>query len=366
MNKKALVIHIINPRKNRLEKEYLDELLYLADGAGFTIVEIVKQKVAAPRAPFYIGKGKLQEIKEIALDKEVETVIFGVNNLSPSFKHKIEDFLKLEVIDRTRLTLAIFEAHASSKESKIQVELALLRYELPRLKGKGEELSRLGGGIATRGPGEMEIEKERRIIRKRVNALEKSLKTLLKNRDTMSKSRKKQNIPLVSIIGYTSAGKTSLFNILTKSDFTVDSKPFTTLDPRVRYGYLGNNEGALFIDTVGFIRDLPMELFTAFKATFSEAGNADVLLLIVDVSQDNINEHIETIYKVLKDLRIEDKPSILLANKIDLLDNIETVINSIKAIYDGLIIPSSAISLEGINDLKQFLREKLTYANTLV
>lgn len=366
MNKRAVVVYIINPGKMKSEKEYLDELLYLAEGAGFTVVEIVKQKIAAPRAPYYIGKGKLQEVKEIALDNEVETIIFGVNHLSASFKHKIEDFLKLEVIDRTRLTLAIFEAHASSKESKIQVELALLSYELPRLKGKGEELSRLGGGIATRGPGEMEIEKERRIIRKRVNTLQKSLKTLLKNRGTISKSRKKQNIPVVSIIGYTSAGKTSIFNILTKSDFTVDSKPFTTLDPRVRYGYLGNNNGALFIDTVGFIRDLPMELFTAFKSTFSEAGNADLLLLIVDVSQDNIIEHIETIYKVLKDLGIEDKPSILLANKIDLLKNTATIINSIKAIYDGLVIPTSAVSLEGISDLKLSLVEKLTYANTLV
>lgn len=362
----AILVQIITPAERKLEEEHGQELLHLAEVAGYRVVFMVKQKITSPRPPYFIGKGKLEEVRDLAHLNKARTVIFGVNTLSPSFKNRLEDFLKMRVVDRTQLTLVIFEIHASSRESKIQVELARLQYELPRLRGRGEELSRLGGGIATRGPGEMEIEKERRIIRKRVSFLEKSIDNIMRNRKTLGQPRKRQGFKLVAILGYTNAGKTSLFNLLTKSQFEVAPRAFTTLDPRIRFGYLGENIGAIFSDTVGFIRDLPLELFTAFKATLDEAKEADFLLLIVDISQSSIEEHISAIYKTLNALGIQDKPSVLVANKMDLLENPDIAINNLRMMYGGDIIGTSTKTNAGIESLKALLKKRLHHEKLFV
>ncbi len=361
IEKPAILVQVLTPKERKLEEEHGEELLHLSEVAGYKVTTVIKQRITAPRPPYYIGKGKLEEVKDLVHLNKAQTVIFGVNTLSPSFKNKLEDFLKTEVVDRTQLTLSIFELHASSKESKIQIELARLRYELPRLRGRGEELSRLGGGIATRGPGEMEIEKERRIIRKRINFLEKTIESIMRNRKTLGQPRKRQGLKLVAILGYTNAGKTSLFNLLTKSQFEVAPRAFTTLDPRIRFGYLGNEIGVIFSDTVGFIRDLPLELFTAFKATLEEAKEADYLLLVVDISQSSIEEHLSAIYKTLNDLGIQDKPSVLIANKVDLLENPEVSIAKLKMIYNDDVIGTSTETYFGIDDVKSLLRKKLQH-----
>lgn len=356
--KPAILVHIITPKEKNLEDQHEEELIHLSEVAGYLIKDTIKQTISRPRPPYYIGKGKLEEVKELVVKHKAQVVIFGINALSPSMKNRLEDYLKRDVIDRTQLTLSIFELHASSKESKIQVELARLRYELPRLRGRGEELSRLGGGIATRGPGEMEIEKERRIIRKRINFLEKSIKSIMKNKKTLGQSRLKQDVKMVAILGYTNAGKTSLFNLLTRSNFEVASRAFTTLDPRLRFGYLGDKKGAIFSDTVGFIRDLPLELFTAFKATLEEAKEANILMLVVDISQNSLDEHLSTIFKTLTDLNLQDKPYILVANKIDLLDNPEVILEKLKLTYK-YVIGTSTINNLGIIELKKQLKVKL-------
>lgn len=265
---------------------------------------------------FLLGKGKLEEIQHLIETLGLNVVIFS-ENLSGTQQKNIENRLNIKTIDRTQLILDIFARRARSSEGKIQVELAQLEYLLPRLMGKGIILSRLGGGIGTRGPGEQKLEIDRRRIRTRINKLKKDLNALVGQRSMRRKKRERFSALTVAIIGYTNAGKSTLLNMLTASDILVDNMLFSTLDPTIRKYTLPNNQNVLFVDTVGFIYKLPHHLIEAFKATLEEVVKADILLHVLDMSHPKIKEQCNAAYKVLEELQIKDKPVITVLNKID-------------------------------------------------
>ena len=300
-------------------REYLYELKNLALTAGAEVVDLFLQKVDRFNPAFLIGKGKLSEIKERINREKIDLVIFG-NDLTPLQHENLEDFLKIKVVDRTELILDIFAQHARSREGKIQVELAQLRYRLSQLVGRGKELSRLGGGIGTRGPGETKLEVDRRRIKDRISRLQKELQRVRKSRKEQRKGRKKAGIPQFALIGYTNVGKSSLLNLLARSDVLVEDKLFATLDPTTRRVYLGDGITVLVSDTVGFIENLPPDLLEAFKATLEEIEEADYLIVVIDASSFDIDRELNSVYAVLKQLGISDKPVIHVFNKMDLVD----------------------------------------------
>lgn len=323
---KTVIVSVFDYRQKDYEiKTILAELELLAESAGAEVLGFFYQKRESPDKKYHIGKGKAAEIKNYAYAKEVELIVFH-NNLSNIQQRNLENFFKIKVIDRTRLILDIFAARARTLEGKLQVELALLLYHLPRLTGKGTELSRLGGGIGTRGPGETKLEVDRRTINKRISRIKKRLNKVIKDRHTRRKARKANPAPVISLVGYTSAGKSTLFKTLTGEDVPVSEKLFSTLDPILRRVELREiAEGYYFLlsDTVGFIRNMPKELFKAFKATLEEVVQSDLVLHIVDLANPDYLERKKEVKKVLDELGIPEERIIYVYNKIDLLEDFD-------------------------------------------
>lgn len=292
------------------------ELKSLAVSVGIGVLDVVVCHLKEINASYYIGKGKVYEIGEMARAFEANVVIFDCD-LSPAQQREIEDVVKTKVIDRTQLILGVFAKRAKSNEGKIQVELAQLSYLLPRLSGKGIYLSRLGGGIGTSGPGEQKLEIDRRRIKEKISRLKSKLDILRRRRDSLRIQRRRHSLPLVSIVGYTNAGKSSLLNALTKSDVEVDDRLFCTLDAVTRRLLLPNNQVVLLTDTVGFLHNLPHDLIESFKATLEEVQGADLLIHVIDVSSHLLDEKIESVAKVLRELGVDKKPIINVLNKVD-------------------------------------------------
>ncbi|MBZ0189042.1 MAG: GTPase HflX [Candidatus Obscuribacterales bacterium] len=296
----------------------LDELAQLARTAGATICGRITQARQKPHPRHFLGSGKVQEVALMAQELGATLVIVD-KELTPTQQRSLEQMMALKVIDRTELILDIFSQRARTKEGKLQVELAQLKYLYPRLVGEGKVLSRLGGGIGTRGPGETKLEIDRRRIRSRINGLEKETERIRNYRDTQRRQRISHNIPVVALTGYTNSGKSTLLNALTKSDVFVENKLFATLDPTTRRTTLPDHSPVLLSDTVGFIKKLPTSLIAAFRATLEEVVIADVLVHVVDASHPNVQEQIVSVFDVLSELGAVDKPIITVLNKADVV-----------------------------------------------
>lgn len=337
----------------------LDELAELADTAGADTVGRLIQNREAIHAATYIGKGKIQELKELVWQTEADTVICD-DELSPAQIGNLQEALDCKVIDRTVLILDIFAAHASTSEGKLQVELAQLRYRASRLKGLGKSLSRIGGsaagssgGIGTRGPGEKKLEMDRRLIRERISMLNRQLKNVVATRETMRKQRLNNGTKVVAIVGYTNAGKSTLLNALTHSDVLEEDMLFATLDPTTRSYEMENGQKILFTDTVGFINKLPHHLIQAFRSTLEEAKYADMILHVVDCSDENYEIHMDVVYDTLKHLDVKDKPVLTVFNKIDRLRDTTTSDNILKDCRSKDTVKISAKQRLGFEELLQ-------------
>ena len=294
----------------------IDELEELAFTAGAAVFAKLIQKRDRPDNATFLGGGKLWELKNICDSNDIDLLIFD-GELTPSQQRNIENFTDVRVIDRTMLILDIFALNARTSEGKLQVELAQLKYSLPRLGGKGIEMSRLGGGIGTRGPGESKLESDRRHIHRRIDALEENLETMAKRRDLLRKRRKKNSVTTVAIVGYTNAGKSTLLNALTDAGVLTENKLFATLDPTSRALKLPDGRSVLLVDTVGFISRLPHDLVEAFKSTLEEVVYADLILNVCDASDVEFEDHIRVTKQVINDLGAGDKPMLTVYNKCD-------------------------------------------------
>src|SRR5689334_2501711 len=295
----------------------LDELRELATSAGARVIDEVIQHRDRPDPATYIGKGKVQELREQILIEGVDVVIFD-DELSPSQAKNLEEALDTKVVDRTGLILDLFSRRARTKEGKLQVELAQLTYRLTRLAGYREYLSRLGGGIGTRGPGETKLEMDRRQIRHRISTLKREIEHIRKHRQLHRERRRRDQLPLVSLVGYTNAGKSTLFRALSREDTLVSSRLFSTLDTLIRRIQLGRNFPVLVSDTVGFIKKLPHQLVSAFRATLEEVVEADLILHIIDVSDPDHETKRQIVLDVLKEIGASGHPMITVYNKADL------------------------------------------------
>lgn len=294
----------------------LDELEELAKTAGAEVKARVTQRRETPDSATFIGSGRLKEIKTFCADNDVDLLIFD-SELTPSQQRNIEDITDVRVVDRTQLILDIFAARARSGEGKLQVELAQLKYLLPRLGGKGTSMSRLGGGIGTRGPGETKLESDRRHIRRRIKNLEDGLESLSRRRKLARERREKDEVETVAIVGYTNAGKSTLMNTLTQAGVLAEDKLFATLDPTSRALTLPDGRRVMLIDTVGFIRRLPHGLVEAFKSTLEEAASATLILNVCDASSPDCAEHLEVTNRLLEELGCKGKSIIAVFNKCD-------------------------------------------------
>lgn len=330
----------------------LDELEELAKTAGAQVIARVTQKRDTPDGATYIGSGRLQEIKDFCSDNEADLLIFD-GELTPSQQRNVEDITQTRVVDRTQLILDIFAARARSGEGKLQVELAQLKYLLPRLGGKGTSMSRLGGGIGTRGPGETKLESDRRHIRRRIKNLEDGLEALTKRRRLARERREKDEVETVAIVGYTNAGKSTLMNTLTQAGVLAEDKLFATLDPTSRALTLPDGRRVMLIDTVGFIRRLPHGLVEAFKSTLEEAASATLILNVCDASSPDCAEHLDVTNRLLEELGCKDKPIIAVFNKCDAAPEISSLsvgLHSVKI---------SALSGEGLDLLLNEIQKAL-------
>jgi GTPase len=344
-------------------EDILEELAELAETAGAQVIDTFVQNRQAPDVSFYIGKGKAGEIQQFCSEYEVALVIFS-DELSPRQKRNLEEILSCKVIDRTELILDIFAQRARSKEGKLQVELAQLKYLLPQLTGKGLSMSRLGGGIGTRGPGETKLETDRRHIRTRLYEIEKEINEVKKQRALHRKHRQSVPITTVSLVGYTNAGKSTFINYLTNAGVLAEDKLFATLDPTTRRITLPRNHQILLTDTVGFIHNLPTHLIAAFRATLEEVIEADILLHMVDVSHRKFPEHMLSVQEVLRELKIGDRKTFTALNKIDKVTSASTITKWQKDIPDS--IPISALTGAGIPDLLEAIAHYLDQSRLLV
>ncbi len=321
---RALLV-IVELRQNKEELNIEDselELRELVFACGVEVVDSINCLCDKPTPNFLIGKGKVEEIGVLVQELGVDTIIFS-ENLSGTQQRNLEEEWGKKTVDRTQLILDIFARRAKSPEGKMQVELAQLEYLMPRLAGKGIILSRQGGGVGTSGPGEKKLEIDRRRVRERIGKLKDDLKGVAAHRSLMRKKRKDRSIPLVAIVGYTSAGKSTLLNALTQSRQVVSESLFTTLDPLARNLKLPNGEEIVLSDTVGFLRNLPHNLIEAFKATLEEVTDADLLIHVLDASSPKAYDRHKAVMDVLKELDADKKPMITALNKIDLLhDNV--------------------------------------------
>lgn len=340
-------------------EDSLEELSQLAKTAGAEVVGVVSQKLSSPTASFLIGRGKLEEIKELKKRTGANLVIFD-DELSPAQQRNLEREIGAKVIDRTILILDIFAKRAKTREGKIQVELAQHQYLLPRLMGMWPHLERLGGGIGTRGPGESQIETDRRLIMRRIQRLKEELEEIRKHRSLYRKRRTKEGIPVLSLIGYTNAGKSTLLNTITKSRVDVEDKLFSTLDPTTRRINLPSGRRVLITDTVGFIQKLPPILVAAFRATLEELEEATLLLHVVDITHPRAYLQGEVVEGILRDLGLIEKPRILVINKVDKLGD-EGIIDELyeKEGYRGDVVFISAEKGWGIGRLLEVIDRRI-------
>ncbi|MFH1395178.1 MAG: GTPase HflX [Candidatus Omnitrophota bacterium] len=329
-----------------------EELKRLAESSGVEIVDSIVCRRKMLTADFFIGSGKVEELAIIAAELEADVVIFS-DDLSPSQQKNLENIIKTKTIDRTQLILDIFARRAASNEGKVQVELAQLVYLLPRLSGRGIELSRLGGGIGTRGPGEQKLEVDRRRIRERIGKLKKLLKDISRQRQVRRKQREKFSLLTAALCGYTNSGKSTFFNAVTEGHVTAKNQLFSTLDPVVRKISLPNNQTAVISDTVGFLHDLPHHLIESFKATLEEVVHADVLFHVVDISDPCIEEQKTAVFKVLEELGVKDKPIFTILNKADKVPDELTQKRIARNFSNPLIL--SALKKTGLSQFKDRL-----------
>lgn len=330
----------------------IDELEELAHTAGAEVVGKVIQKKEAPEKATFVGVGKLAEIIGFIENNDVDLLIFD-SELSPSQQRNLERLTKVRVIDRTMLILDIFASRARTSEGKLQVELAQLKYSLPRLAGQGTALSRLGGGIGTRGPGETKLESDKRHIRRRIDKLQQELNSLEKRRNQMRRRREKDGVQTVAIVGYTNAGKSTLMNALTQAGVLAENKLFATLDPTSRALILPDGRQVMLIDTVGLIRRLPHKLVEAFKSTLEEASDATVILNVCDASDEHCAEHLEVTKELLQELGCQGKPIISVMNKCDLVGDIYSMPTF------GKTVMISALKERGFDELLDAILKEL-------
>jgi GTPase len=337
-------------------RDSMEELRELANSAGAEVVDTVTQKLSKPTAPYYIGRGKAELIKESIEHQQVTSVIFD-DELSPAQGRNLENLLARKVLDRTQLILDIFAQRARSKEGRLQIELAQLQYLLPRLTRMWHHLSRQTGGIGTRGPGETQLEVDRRRVQERIARLERELEAVRKTRAVQRQGRKRHQWPVAAVVGYTNAGKSTLLNLLTGADLNAEDKLFATLDPTTRSFVLPNKQRVLLTDTVGFLRKLPHTLIESFKATLEEVQEADLLIHVVDLSHARVDEQMEAVDNVIKELDAFGKQTLIVFNKIDNLAE-----RDLTEAYTERFPGSVAISArtgERVSELVQALQDAL-------
>jgi GTP-binding protein HflX len=329
----------------------------LTETAGAEPVHVTLQRRPTPDPATYVGKGKAQELREVSEALDVDVVIFD-DELSPAQQRNLEKLFKCDVVDRVALILDIFAQHAASREGMVQVELAQLRYRLPRLRGKGKDLSQIGSGvgIATRGPGETQLEVDRRRIQRRITQLERELDQLAKTRATQRKSRSRRALTTVALVGYTNAGKSTLLNALTQAEVLVEDRLFSTLDPSTRRLRLPGGETVLLSDTVGFVRRLPHQLVESFRSTLEEVAEADLLVHLVDAGTPDVQHRIEAVQSVLREIDAARVPEQLVFTKTDTVDH-ETV-QHLLASHPGAIAVSARTG-DGVGQLPVVIGDRL-------
>jgi GTP-binding protein HflX len=344
---RAILVSVTAGRREEDVAMQVDELKELAWSAGVEVVEEVQQNRPRPDAKFLIGAGKLRELNILAFQHDIDLLIFD-QNLTPTQARNLSGRLDLRVIDRTQIILDIFAQHARTRDGKLQVELAQLRYRLPRLAQRADvSLSRLAGGIGGRGPGETKLEVDRRRTRDRLRRLERELAKLSKQREERRRRRNRRDVPVLSIVGYTNAGKSTLLRTLTKSEVHIEDKMFATLDPTSRRLRFPREREVIITDTVGFIRDLPADVVAAFRATLEELGDADLLLHVVDAAAADIERRIAAVRDVLEEIGRSDTPELLVFNQIDRLP--EGAGRALAARFDGVAV--SALRGTGMREL---------------
>src|SRR4029453_18851823 len=353
---RAALVGLISGRVRRLDAERsLNELAGLAQAAGAVVVLSVLQERSKPDPSTFLGSGKIMTLAASCAEMDVDVVIFD-DELTPAQLRQIEDAVHRKVIDRTQLILDIFARRARTKEGKLQVELAQLKYLLPRLVGMGAALSRLGGGIGTRGPGETKLEADRRRIRERIHAISKQIEDVRQRRAQLRERRRKASVPTVALVGYTNAGKTTLFNALTRARAEASNALFVTLDPLIRQVHLSDSREVLVSDTVGFIDRLPHTLVAAFRATLEEVADADVIVHVLDASASDRERRVDAVRQVLRDVGADEVSTIEVYNKCDLLSPDE--LRRIRAL-DSAALCLSALERLGIDDLMDALMSRL-------
>ncbi len=337
-------------------EESLEELARLADTAGVEVVGTVTQRRHRPHPVYFVGKGKAKELRQVRGDSAAEVLLVDAD-LTPTQQRNLEEAADVRVVDRTGLILDIFAQRAQTREGKVQVELAQLNYLLPRLTGKGTELSRLGGGIGTRGPGETKLEVDRRRIRKRLGVLRKQVERIGKRRSIERRHRQEAGVPVAALVGYTNAGKSTLLNALAGAEVFVEDKLFATLDPTIRRVALTGGRELLLADTVGFISRLPHQLVAAFRATLEEVTKADVLVHVVDAAHPQREEQMVAARRVLAELGCADKEMITAFNKCDLVEDRTYLEERLAREAHGVAI--SARDGEGLEELLHLIGERL-------
>ena len=360
VKEKVILVGVSTDDHDDTEKS-LDELEELASTAGAVTVGRVVQNLSQIHPVTYVGKGKLDEIKDLLWETEATGIICD-DELSPIQLGNMEDALNTKIMDRTLIILDIFANRASTNEGKIQVELAQLKYRQSRLVGLGKSLSRLGGVIGTRGPGEKKLEMDRRLIKGRIAQLNRELKDVKRHREVTREQRSRNQVPVIAIVGYTNAGKSTLLNTLTGADVLEEDKLFATLDPTTRNLKLPSKQEVLLTDTVGFIRKLPHHLIEAFKSTLEEAKYADIILHVVDASNPQMDEQMYIVYETLMNLEVKNKPVITAFNKQDKVDG-EAILRDFKADH---VVNISAKTGEGLENLQNVIEEVLREQKILI
>ncbi|MDD5658707.1 MAG: GTPase HflX [Actinomycetota bacterium] len=357
----------ILPFKKQPTEDNIEELKNLALSAGAEVVSEIIHIQDKPNAKYYISTGKLEEIEKTIIDSDIDILIFD-DEITPSQQGNLQEKLKIKVIDRTALILDIFAQRAQSKEGKLQVELAQLNYMLPRLRGKGLVLSRLGGGIGTRGPGETKLEVDRRKIREKINTLEKKINQVAIQREVQRKLREETGMFKISLVGYTNSGKSTLLNSLTKANVLEKNMLFSTLDSTTRKLDMDMGVEVSISDTVGFIEKLPHQLIAAFKSTLEEVTKADLLLIVVDISNANYENHILSVKKVLNEIGAKDKEILFVFNKTDIIiKDKNLLLKSINLVYKNAVFVS-AKEKTGFDNLLSKIKDiiSLNYVKFLI